>query len=57
MASQSANTKKPTFDREHERKNRKCLMCEQEFTSNHYGERVCQSCKSTSAWRDSSIAA
>ena len=57
MASQSANTKKPTFDRDHERKSRKCLMCEQEFTSNHYGERVCQSCKSTSAWRDSSIAA
>ena len=57
MASQSSNYKKPTSDRKHEKKERKCLMCSAKFTSSHYGERVCQSCKSTSAWRDSSLAA
>ena len=57
MASQSSNYKKPTSDRKHEKKERKCLMCGTKFTSSHFGERVCQSCKSTSAWRDSSLAA
>ena len=32
MASQSSNYKKPTSDRKHEKKERKCLMCGTKFT-------------------------
>ncbi len=49
--------KKPESDRVHERKKRKCLRCQQAFASSWSGERVCMPCKSTSAWRDSSLAA
>jgi len=30
---------------------RRCLMCGDEFSSSHIGERVCTACKTTSAWR------
>lgn len=36
----------------HVEKQRKCLMCQGEFTSSHFGERVCQPCKGSAAWRD-----
>lgn len=55
MAS-SRDTKKPTADYEHQKKSRKCLMCGSSFTSNHYGERVCPSCKGTAAWREGEAA-
>ena len=38
--------------REYETKTRKCLMCRDEFTSRHPGERICVSCKGTAAWRE-----
>lgn len=37
--------------RKFEAKTRKCLMCGETFKSEWAGERVCKSCKSTSAWR------
>ena len=52
-----SDTKKPTSDRPEIRKARKCLMCSQDFTSHHIGERVCPSCKSTAAWREGDQAA
>jgi hypothetical protein len=38
--------------REYETKTRKCLMCRDEFSSRHPGERICASCKGTAAWRE-----
>ena len=57
MASRRVDTKKPESDREHIKKNRKCLMCHNEFMSSHIGERVCPSCKETTVWRSGGIAA
>ena len=51
MASADKNSK-PESDRHYEAKRRKCLMCEEAFLSEWPGERVCRSCKSTSAWRE-----
>lgn len=34
-----------------ERKTRQCLMCGRPFQSEGAGERICRSCKSTTAWR------
>ncbi len=55
--SSNSNTKKPVADMPFERKTRKCLMCGSEFTSEHVGNRVCQSCKGTAAWREGDQAA
>ncbi len=52
MASRKNDNKKPTSDRPEQKKSRKCLMCAQQFVSTHYGERVCQTCKGTAAWRE-----
>lgn len=52
MASRGSEAKKPTTDYSRERKLRPCLMCGTRFTSTHFGERVCPSCKGTSAWRE-----
>jgi hypothetical protein len=30
---------------------RKCLMCKEDFQSEWSGERICQKCKKTAAWR------
>ncbi len=57
MASRRVDTKKPESDREHVKKNRKCLMCHNEFMSGHIGGRVCPSCKETTVWRSGGIAA
>ena len=50
--SDSTKNSKPKSDRTYEKKRRNCLMCSSEFVSSWPGERVCQSCKSTSAWRE-----
>ena len=57
MSSRNENNKKPTSDRPHIKKKRVCLMCSERFTSNHIGERICPSCKSTAAWREGDQAA
>jgi len=57
MASRRTDTKKPEPDRPPGKKKRNCLMCSNEFNSNHVGERVCPSCKETSVWRSGGIAA
>jgi len=57
MSSRNENNKKPTSDRLHVKKKRVCLMCSERFTSNHIGERICPSCKSTAAWREGDQAA
>lgn len=44
--------KKPKPDAQYEPKRRNCLMCRQPFDSSWPGERVCSSCKASSAWRD-----
>lgn len=49
--------KKPESDRQYVAKERKCLMCRNTFMSSWPGERVCSSCKQTSSWNDSSLAA
>lgn len=38
-------------ERDSEEKIRSCLICRRDFPSAWAGERVCRSCKSTSAWR------
>jgi hypothetical protein len=50
--SDSTKNSKPKSDHAYEKKRRKCLMCTSDFVSAWPGERVCQSCKSTSAWRE-----
>lgn len=52
----SAKTRKPEPERVYEKKRRKCLMCGTSFTSAWPGERVCQQCKSTRAWREAALA-
>lgn len=34
------------------RKQRQCLMCHTDFPSAWSGERICQRCRSKSAWRE-----
>jgi hypothetical protein len=41
----------PRSERDSEEKIRSCLICRKDFSSAWAGERVCRSCKSTSAWR------
>lgn len=41
----------PEREIETEEKIRCCLICRKEFQSSWAGERICRSCKSTSAWR------
>jgi len=57
MASRRTDTKKPEPDHAPVKKVRKCLMCRGDFNSSHMGERVCSSCKETSAWRSGGVAA
>ena len=57
MASRRTDTKKPEPDRPPVKKKRNCLMCRNEFNSNHVGEPVRPSCKETSVWRSGGIAA
>ena len=44
--------KKPESDKIYVRKQRKCLRCQETFTSAWPGERVCTPCKSSSEWSD-----
>ncbi len=46
-----AYTKKPTPERKHEPKHRKCLRCHAPFMSEWPGERICGKCKASNAWR------
>ncbi|MGB0671308.1 MAG: hypothetical protein ACPGNT_07410 [Rhodospirillales bacterium] len=57
MARSKADNKKPTSDRPEQIKKRPCLMCGENFTSHHYGERICPTCKGTAAWREGDIIA
>ena len=50
--SSSEKNSKPEPDRQYESKARKCLRCRDEFTSAWPGERICRTCKSSSAWRE-----
>lgn len=34
---------------------RPCLLCKKSFESQWAGERICRSCKSTSAWRNGAL--
>ncbi len=52
MTSEKNQTSKPEPDEPPLVKERACLMCARPFTSQHVGERVCNNCKSTSAWRE-----
>lgn len=38
-------------DPQYERKNRRCMMCGEDFESDWAGERICRRCKSTEAYR------
>ncbi len=40
-----------TEERPPEVKDRTCLKCRRDFRSRHIGERVCEPCKATDAWR------
>ena len=57
MASRRNDNKKPQSDRLNARKKRPCLMCNKPFTSEHFGQRVCPTCKGTAAWRSGGEAA
>ena len=57
MASRRNDNKKPQSDRLNERKKRSCLMCAKNFESEHFGQRVCPTCKGTAAWRSGGEAA
>ena len=57
MASRRNDNKKPQSDRQNEQKKRPCLMCSKPFESEHFGQRVCPTCKSTAAWRSGGEAA
>ena len=50
--SSSEKNSKPEPDRQYEAKERKCLRCREEFMSSWPGERICRTCKSSSAWRE-----
>jgi hypothetical protein len=50
--SSSEKNSKPEPDRQYETKARKCLRCREEFASSWPGERICRTCKSSSAWRE-----
>ena len=50
------NTKKPVSERQQDKKQRRCLMCDCDFTSGWSGERICSGCKSTNAWRSGEAA-
>ena len=50
--SSSEKNSKPEPDRTYEPKERKCLKCREGFLSSWPGERICRTCKSSSAWRE-----
>jgi hypothetical protein len=43
--------KKPASDHAIEGRTRKCLVCRKQFFSAWSGQRICQGCKTTAAWR------
>ena len=47
--------KKPTSDLGIKGRTRKCLVCLKQFFSAWAGERICQGCKSTAAWRKGAL--
>ena len=47
--------KKPTSDHGIEGRTRKCLVCQKQFFSAWAGQRICQGCKSTAAWRKGAL--
>ena len=49
--SDQSNTK-PESDRVYEKKTRNCLKCREKFLSEWPGERICKTCKSSTAWRE-----
>lgn len=51
LMSDQSNTK-PVSDREYEKKKRNCLKCREKFVSEWPGERICKTCKSSTAWRE-----
>ncbi len=52
MTSQSRSILKPQAEREYAHKRRDCLMCHGTFVSEWPGERICQNCKKSVAWRN-----
>ncbi len=50
--SSSEKNSKPEPDRKYDAKERRCLKCREEFLSSWPGERICRTCKSSSAWRE-----
>jgi hypothetical protein len=52
VMSSSEKNSKPEPDIQYEPKTRKCLKCRDEFLSSWPGERICRTCKSSSAWRE-----
>ncbi len=56
-SSRSEANKRPKPDRAPVEKIRMCLMCSNKFQSRHLGERVCSSCKETTAWQSGDVAA
>ena len=57
MVCRRNDNKKPQSDRQNEQKKRQCLMCSKSFASEHFGQRVCPTCKGTAAWRSGGEAA
>ncbi|WP_343562948.1 hypothetical protein [Kiloniella sp. b19] len=49
--SDQSNTK-PVSDRVYNKKKRKCLKCRETFMSEWPGERICKTCKASTAWRE-----
>lgn len=56
MSEDAKDRKKPIADHAESPKKRMCLMCSESFQSTHSGERICQSCKGTAAWRNGAVA-
>ena len=56
MVAVKTQRKKPAAERPGARKLRMCLMCNRKFLSAHAGERICSSCKGSSAWRSGGLA-
>ncbi len=47
--------KKPASDPTIEGRTRRCLVCRKQFFSAWSGQRICQGCKSTTAWRSGAV--
>lgn len=55
IISQGNDTKKPASDRAFDGKTRNCLLCLTRFFSVWAGQRICEGCKSTAAWRGGAL--